>query len=98
MDYNEMLVSIGDVRRLLYKILPENVTITAIENYVGSLSPIVDVKPVVHGTWVWKPDMRCWECDQCGETTTDACMYKPRAKFCPWCGADMRKNDGQISE
>ena len=42
------------------------------------------------GTWVWKPDKRCWECDQCGETTMESVMYKPRFRFCPWCGAEMR--------
>lgn len=47
------------------------------------------------GTWVWKPDKRCWECDQCGETTTESVMYKPRFRFCPWCGAEMRgEGDG----
>ena len=57
--------------------------------------PTADVKPVAKGKWIWKPDKRWWECDQCGETTTDACMYKPRANYCPWCGADMRQNDGE---
>ena len=34
----------------------------------------------------------------CGETTTESVMYKPRFRFCPWCGAEMRKekNDGEI--
>lgn len=59
-------------------------------DYCKALPVIPDVKPVVRGKWIWKPDKRWWECDQCGEKTTDACMNKPRANYCPWCGADMR--------
>lgn len=50
-----------------------------------------DTKP--KGKWVWQLDRRWWQCDQCGEITTDACMGAPRANYCPWCGADMRKED-----
>ena len=48
-------------------------------------------KPAIHGKWIWDVVRRVWECDQCGETTTESVMYKPRFRFCPWCGADMRK-------
>lgn len=54
--------------------------------------PAADVRPVVRGKWVLDSDPgEPWKyhCDQCGETTTDTCMGKPRANWCPLCGAYM---------
>ena len=52
-----------------------------------------DVRTVVRGRWidVSPAHIKVFRCDQCGEETTDTCMDKPRANFCPNCGADMRK-------
>ena len=48
-----------------------------------------DVRPVVHGEWRGEYD----ECSICGGSMselTDAWRYYG-VRFCPWCGADMRK-------
>lgn len=45
------------------------------------------------GKWIHHPEIgwgETWLCDQCGEETTSTVMGKPRANFCPSCGADMR--------
>ena len=46
------------------------------------------------GKWIYHPEIgwgETWLCDQCGEKTTSTVMGKPRANFCPNCGADMRE-------
>ena len=53
--------------------------------------PAEDVRPAVHGKWVWKD--YCFQCS--------ACLCRLQAKpreiiegyydFCPRCGADMRE-------
>ena len=46
------------------------------------------------GKWIHHPEIgwgETWLCDQCGEKTTSTVMGKPRANFCPNCGADMRE-------
>ena len=46
------------------------------------------------GRWIHHPEIgwgETWLCDQCGEKTTSTVMGKPRANFCPNCGADMRE-------
>ena len=45
------------------------------------------------GKWIYHPEIGwgdTWLCDQCGEKTTSTVMGKPRANYCPMCGADMR--------
>ena len=49
----------------------------------------------MRGHWILDSDPgEPWKyrCDQCGETTTDTCMGKPRANWCPLCGAYMRED------
>ena len=48
------------------------------------------------GKWIYHPEIgwgETWLCDQCGEKTTSTVMGKPRANFCPNCGADMRQRE-----
>ena len=55
--------------------------------------PAAYVRPVVQGKWLLDSDPgEPWRyvCNKCGEKTTDTCMGKPRANYCPNCGADMR--------
>ena len=65
-----------------------------IENGIKQL-PSAEPK---RGRWIHHPEIGCgetWLCDQCGEKTTSTVMGKPRANFCPNCGADMRgEQDG----
>lgn len=55
------------------------------------LLPAADVRPVVHGEWIWEePNSAnrfrgCFLCNKCFES-----MYTKK-NFCPNCGADMRK-------
>ena len=56
--------------------------------------PAADVRPVVRGRWKLDSDPgEPWRyvCNICGEKTKDTVMGKPRANFCPNCGADMRE-------
>lgn len=62
--------------------------------------PAADVVPVVHGRWEHHPEIgwgSTWLCSECGEKTVETVMGEPRYKFCPMCGADMRK-DGEGNE
>lgn len=55
----------------------------------------VDAVPVVHGRWVHHPEIGWGStclCSECGEKTVETVMGEPRYKFCPMCGADMRKD------
>lgn len=56
--------------------------------------PAADVRSVVRGKWKLDSDPgEPWRyvCNICGEKTKDTVMGKPRANYCPSCGADMRK-------
>lgn len=53
-----------------------------------------ELVPVVHGEWISKDNGThyfdgVWECSVCGEYSDDTVMGKPRANFCPMCGARM---------
>lgn len=59
--------------------------------------PTVDAVPVRRGRWEHHPEIgwgSTWLCSECGEKTVETVMGEPRYKFCPMCGADMRK-DGE---
>ena len=61
------------------------------------ITAAADVRPVVPGRWELDSDPgEPWRyvCNICGEKTKDTVMGKPRANFCPNCGADMRGGDG----
>lgn len=59
------------------------------------LMPKVDVVTVRHGRWEHHPEIgwgSTWLCSECGEKTVETVMGEPRYKFCPMCGANMRKD------
>lgn len=66
--------------------------ITALELF-GNSEQLPPAEPK-RGRWMHHPEIgwgETWLCDQCGEKTTSTVMGKPRANFCPNCGADMRE-------
>jgi hypothetical protein len=70
-------------------------TIRYIEKKVRSL-PTIEVKPVVHGEWIFKNDgaygKRRAYCSACGQRSgIGGIESNQRKPFCPNCGADMRK-------
>lgn len=54
----------------------------------------VDAVPVVHGRWEWNGE--AFICSACGNghKGQPTIMGQPMFEFCPMCGADMRKDDG----
>ena len=46
----------------------------------------------MRGRWMLDND-GFYVCDQCGEPCAGELMGKPRDRFCPWCGADMREGE-----
>ena len=66
--------------------------LSAAEEIIHAI-PAADVVEVVRGKWELDSDPgEPWRyvCNICGEKTKDTVMGKPRASFCPNCGADMR--------
>ena len=60
---------------------------------VKAIKQLPPIQPK-RGKWIHHPEIgwgETWLCDQCGEKTTSTVMGKPRANFCPMCGADMRE-------
>lgn len=56
--------------------------------------PTVDAVPVVHGHWKEDPSgYGFWICSACG-FVSEASAADVLYKFCPNCGADMRKDGG----
>lgn len=48
------------------------------------------------GKWIACPELgwgEQYKCSECGEKTVATIMGKPRFKFCPMCGAEMRGGD-----
>ena len=55
--------------------------------------PTVDAAPVRHGRWKEDPSgYGFWICSACG-FVSEASAANMLYKFCPVCGADMRKDD-----
>lgn len=56
-----------------------------IADYIKAI-PSADVKPVVHGKWIYNEHTCREECSVCGIRNISAFR-----NFCPNCGADMRE-------
>lgn len=57
-------------------------------------APTADVQEVKHGRWVKQFDENCWwtECSECGNYPLKSAYGDEQlSDFCPYCGADMRK-------
>jgi len=62
--------------------------LTEVRDRIESIKP-ADVAPVVHGKWILGGyDDMFWICDKCEHRQSDYSL-KPKAKYCPNCGAKM---------
>ena len=52
--------------------------------------PAADVRPVIHGEWIYGSSDDAW-CSVCGEIFNDFDCHVDQYNFCPNCGADMRE-------
>ena len=104
-EYIEREAALESVREklLISESLPDTIAKSASVFTLASMNdslksiPAADVRPVVRGRWELDRDPgEPWRyvCNICGEKTKDTVMGKPRANFCPNCGADMRGGDG----
>ena len=61
--------------------------ISSVEN-----APPADVKPVVHGRWIYKGDSDMWVCSRCGRSVN----ADPEGidLYCYHCGAQMDEKEG----
>jgi len=52
--------------------------------------------PPKRGRWKKLPEGWCalWECSNCGETTVETVMGRPKYNYCPNCGAQMKQMEG----
>ena len=67
--------------------------VESMEEMIDRIKLLPSAQPKM-GRWIHHPEIgwgETWLCDQCGEKTTSTVMGKPRANFCPNCGADMRE-------
>ena len=63
------------------------------DRHIKILKDLPPAQPERKGKWIYHSEIGwgdTWLCDQCGEKTTSTVMGKPRANYCPMCGADMR--------
>ena len=67
----------------------------AVEDEEIAEMPTIEAEPVRHGRWInnLEEAWQAFNCSICGESTDDTCMGKPRANYCPNCGAKMDKEN-----
>ena len=96
----ELGAAIDAVRRNYDTILDFRSDGETVANSVGDILselPAVDAAPVRHGRWKEDPSgYGFWICSACG-FVSEASAANMLYKFCPVCGADMRK-DGDHHE
>lgn len=108
-DLRDDLVRRGDVMDELVKEYNRRwqeggLKLAWIEKAVDSVRPVADVRENVHGKWVTKEETwrdgirrRIIRCDQCGRAKPLLIFdQEGECRFCPWCGAEMEKDDGEI--
>lgn len=61
---------------------------------IKNLPPVQPIRP--RGRWIHKNDDRNdWsECSECGYGSDGEVKYGNETPFCPFCGADLRENEG----
>ena len=65
---------------------------------LGEFERLVDIEVIEpkRGEWIEQED--CWQCSECGNEYVLEVDVKPidaKMHFCPNCGADMRKREGE---
>ena len=74
--------------------IPNDAPYKASVKRVVAQQPTVEAVPVVHGEWIRKDDtiVYWYECSKCGTRALRSIFGQyVLSKFCPRCGADMRK-------
>ena len=70
---------------LRYSEVFEDIAKNRVETWVD-LMPSVDVPEKNVGKWIWNDSLEVFECSVCGRQ-----MFRNIYDYCPWCGAEMRK-------
>lgn len=73
------------------------------QGWNDAIDAIIDNAPSAEpvrmkGKWRYNPEIgwgETWMCSICGEKTVSTIMGKPRYKWCPMCGADMRGEEDE---
>lgn len=76
--------------------IPEGFNQDHLDRATFAIKQLPPIQPR-RGKWIHHPEIgwgETWLCDQCGEKTTSTVMGKPRANFCPNCGAEMEVTNG----
>ena len=76
--------------------IPEGFNQDHLDRATFAIKQLPPIQPK-RGKWIHHPEIgwgETWLCDQCGEKTTSTVMGKPRANFCPNCGAEMEVTNG----